>query len=217
MTFDSSYILIVSNIDVIVKQLLASLPKHHTRVIQNEEDGKTQFHISHTQKAIKEAYIASSHKKYIILCGSKFTNEAQNALLKVLEEPPKNIVFIIVTESKNSILPTVFSRLPYKMMKEKTKIIDLELDLTKIDLKQIYDFLKENQRISKDEAKKLIESLLYKVHSQNLKLNQKQLDSFSTAIKLLNLNSKPINVLTNILLNLSYKNNVSTTYQNANI
>jgi DNA polymerase-3 subunit delta' len=99
-------------------------------------------------------------------------------------------------------------------MKEKKQIKELSLDLQKLDLKQIYEFLKANQRISKNDAKELIESLLYKANKQKLNLNQKQLDSFSTALKLINLNSRPINVLTNVLLSLSYKNTNLSHYKN---
>lgn len=37
-------------------------------------------------------------------------HEAQNALLKILEEPPQNTVFIVTSSDQSSILPTVLSR-----------------------------------------------------------------------------------------------------------
>lgn len=39
-----------------------------------------------------------------------FSTQAQNALLKVLEEPPKNLTFILVTTNPESIVKTVRSR-----------------------------------------------------------------------------------------------------------
>ena len=211
----SSTILIVSNTQQTVDNLLTTLPKHNTRVIQNEEDGKNDFLISHARKVIKEAYLASSETKYIILCGNTFTQEAQNSLLKVFEEPPKNIVFIIITLSKNSILPTIFSRIPAQIIKTKSAIEDIELDLINLDLKTIHEFLKSNQRISKNDAQNLIQSLLFKIQKQNIKLNKKQLDLFSSSMKLISLNSRPLNVITNLLLHLSYLK-TNKTY-NANI
>lgn len=202
MTINSSTILIVSNIDNTLDKILPNLPKHNTRIIRNQEDGKTQFQIIHAQQTIKEAYLASSETKYIILCGSTFRIEAQNSLLKILEEPPKNIVFILITQSKSSILPTIFSRIPHKILKEKVHIKEFPIDLTTMDLRQIYNFLKENQRISKNDAKELIESIMYKIQIQNIKLNEKQLNSISNGIKLINLNSRPLNVITNILLHI---------------
>ena len=40
----------------------------------------------------------------------KMTQEAQNSFLKLLEEPPKDVVFIIITKNPESLLPTIRSR-----------------------------------------------------------------------------------------------------------
>jgi DNA polymerase-3 subunit delta' len=71
----------------------------------------------------------------------------------------------------------------------------------------MYSFLKDNQRVSKNEAKELVESILLKAKLQNLELSQNQLEIFSKSIKLIDLNSKPINVLTTLLLTLANKQN----------
>ena len=202
-----SQILIVSSINNILDSLIQILPKHNTRVVRNEITDKDEFLLAQANATIKEAYIATSDKKYIILCGSTFRKEAQNSLLKVLEEPPKNIIFFIVTPSKSKLLPTILSRMPHKFLKEKKQIEELSLNLKNIDLKDTYNFLKEKQKISKTEAKTLIESMIYKVNTQKIKLTTKELDSFSVAIKLIELNSKPINILTTLLLTLMHRKN----------
>lgn len=46
----------------------------------------------------------------IIKKSEKMTVSAQNALLKTLEEPPKGVVLILLTENKEKLLPTVVSR-----------------------------------------------------------------------------------------------------------
>lgn len=66
--------------------------------------------------------------------------EAQNALLKVLEEPPLNIIFILISTSKSSLLPTIISRLPLKYLETKMDIPLCELDIVTLDLKQVYAF-----------------------------------------------------------------------------
>ena len=198
---DYSSILIVNDIEATLTELLPNYPMHSTRIIKNEE--KEEFLIAQATATIKEAYIATSEKKYIFLCGSTFRKEAQNSLLKILEEPPKNVIFIIITNSKSSLLPTIYSRLPYKYLKKSTLKNESILDINKLDLKDIYNFLKDNQKISKQEAKDIVESILIKVNSQKIKLSQKELDFFSKAIKLLELNSRPINVLTTLLLSIS--------------
>ncbi len=202
---DYSSILIVNDIDATLSELLPNYPIHSTRVIKNEE--KEEFLLIQATLAIKEAYIATSEKKYIFLCGSTFRKEAQNSLLKILEEPPKNVVFIIITNSKSSLLPTIYSRLPYKYLKKSILKAESLLDINKLDLKDIYNFLKDNQKISKNEAKDIVETILIKTNNQKIKLSRNQLEFFSKAIKLLELNSRPINVLTTLLLSLANQKN----------
>ena len=202
---DYSTILIVNDVDSTLSELLPNYPIHSTRIIKNEE--KEEFLLVQATQAIKEAYIATSEKKYIFLCGSTFRKEAQNSLLKILEEPPKNVIFIIITNSKSSLLPTIYSRLPYKYLKKSVLKNESILDINKLDLKDIYNFLKDNQKISKQEAKDIVESILIKVNNQRIKLSHKELDFFSKSIKLLELNSRPINVLTTLLLSLANQKN----------
>ena len=49
-------------------------------------------------------------KIYIINEGEKMTVQAQNALLKTLEEPPEYAVIIILTSNVEAFLPTIISR-----------------------------------------------------------------------------------------------------------
>lgn len=200
---NSSNILIVNDIEDTLSRVIASLPLHSTRVIKNEE--KNEFLMAQSNAAIKESYIASNTTKYIILCGTTFRHEAQNSLLKVLEEPPKNVVFILITTSKTAILPTILSRIPHKYLKKTKERIRCEIDFLRLDLKEIYSFLKQNQKISKEETKSLIESMLFKINSQKIRLNDKELETFSSALRLIELNSRPINILTTLLLTLSQR------------
>lgn len=50
------------------------------------------------------------YKIYLISEGEKMTPQAQNALLKTLEEPPAYGVILILTNSLESMLPTILSR-----------------------------------------------------------------------------------------------------------
>ena len=202
---DHSCILIVNDVELTLSELIPKYPLHSTRIIKNEE--KDEFQITQANLAIKEAYIASNDIKYIFLCGATFRKEAQNSLLKVLEEPPRNVVFIIITNSKTSMLPTIYSRLPYKYLKKSLLKNESLLNINKLDLKDIYNFLKENQKISKNEAKDIVESILLKVNNQKIKLSHRELDFFSKSMKLLELNSRPINVLTTLLLFLANQKN----------
>ena len=53
---------------------------------------------------------SSPYKVYIMNEGEKMTVQAQNALLKTLEEPPEYAVILILTTQLEALLPTILSR-----------------------------------------------------------------------------------------------------------
>ncbi len=66
--------------------------------------------IRNMQKKIQEKPIISNKKVYIIDNADLMTQEAQNALLKTLEEPPEFVTIILIGENENSFLATIKSR-----------------------------------------------------------------------------------------------------------
>ena len=79
-----------------------------------------------------DAYIRpndASAKVYFINGAALMNEAAQNALLKILEQPPENVYFILGDKSVNDLLPTVLSRvtlfsLDGEKVKEKAKYAD---------------------------------------------------------------------------------------------
>ena len=69
------------------------------------DDIRTQIN---TDIAIKP--YSSPRKIYIIQEGEKMTAQAQNDLLKTLEEPPAYAVILILTTNVDALLPTILSR-----------------------------------------------------------------------------------------------------------
>ncbi|MCL4424584.1 MAG: DNA polymerase III subunit delta' [Firmicutes bacterium] len=64
-------------------------------------------------------HLHGRYRVYLLEEAEKMTPEATNALLKTLEEPPPNMVFLLVTEAPWSIPPTVVSRcqpVPFRTM-----------------------------------------------------------------------------------------------------
>lgn len=57
------------------------------------------------------------YKIYIMNEAEKMTPQAQNALLKTLEEPPEYAIIILLTTNLNALLPTVISRCVTMSMK----------------------------------------------------------------------------------------------------
>ena len=65
------------------------------------------------EQIISQVYLKpmnTERKIFIIEQGDDLSPAAQNALLKVLEEPPSYVTFIICVTSKEKLLPTVVSR-----------------------------------------------------------------------------------------------------------
>ena len=86
--------------------------------------------------AIESAY--SSPKKIFILCGiENLRKESSNALLKILEEPPKDVYFILLARSLN-IISTIKSR-TIKFHLEGASNEELEVS------KEIYYFFDGNE------------------------------------------------------------------------
>ena len=66
--------------------------------------------IRELQKKIQEKPIISEKKVYIIDQADLMTKEAQNCLLKTLEEPPEFVTIILVGTNENAFLTTIKSR-----------------------------------------------------------------------------------------------------------
>ena len=69
----------------------------------------------------------SDKKIYILKNGHNMNEQAQNAILKILEEPPSYVYFIIITESKSTMLETVLSRVQiFSLLSDEGEITDKE-------------------------------------------------------------------------------------------
>jgi len=62
------------------------------------------------QRNISLSPVKSSQKAYILWHAETLTIPAQNALLKTLEEPPRNTLIILLATQKESLLTTIISR-----------------------------------------------------------------------------------------------------------
>ncbi len=75
------------------------------------EDGKIKIEkIREIQKKAAEKPIISDKKIYILNDADTMTTEAQNCLLKTLEEPPEYLTIILICSNENNLLSTIKSR-----------------------------------------------------------------------------------------------------------
>ena len=91
--------------------------------------------IRELQKRIPEKPIISNRKVCIINDADTMTKEAQNCLLKTLEEPPEFVTIILIGSNENAFLTTIKSR---------CMIIHFE----KIADEEISNYLRENYEIA---------------------------------------------------------------------
>ncbi len=86
---------------------------HPDITITTLEDKKKNISVSQIRALKTEAYIKPHQAKrrvFIIDYADTLNEQSQNALLKVLEEPPQTTMFILIAKNKASLLDTVISR-----------------------------------------------------------------------------------------------------------
>ncbi|MBE0635425.1 hypothetical protein IH601_05470 [Candidatus Bipolaricaulota bacterium] len=86
----------------------------HPDVIElSPPEGKERIGIGQVRDIIRAAQFApvqSDCKVCLIANAEALTIEASNALLKILEEPPRDLRFILLAEHPSDLLPTIVSR-----------------------------------------------------------------------------------------------------------
>lgn len=87
------------------------------------------FGINEARQLAEQAYrapVAAEKQTFIIVAGN-LTHEAQNALLKILEEPPVRSVFHMVVPQRGMLLPTLQSRLHFLESTDQPMTVSEEL------------------------------------------------------------------------------------------
>ena len=103
-------------------------------------------------KSVYEKPIKSAKKVYIINDSEKLTKEAENCLLKTLEEPPEYVLIILITENENLLLNTIKSRCTKIKFNSLTKEQVRKVVKEKINIKEVSDTLLEISEGSVEKA-----------------------------------------------------------------
>jgi DNA polymerase-3 subunit delta' len=104
--------------------------KYQSALLNEKVDEQKSIKIDTVRELIKFSNLKPSYstKKVIIVDDAeKMTVDAQNSILKTLEEPPENTIIILVTQNINLLLQTIVSRC-YTMKftgLDKNNIIDI--------------------------------------------------------------------------------------------
>ena len=129
---------------------------------------KKEILISQVREIKKELAIAVPFSRlFIFYAFDSATSEAQNALLKSLEESTVKNQFVLVTENEHSVLPTLNSRAKIIRLKDKNRL-DVKFDVLNTNLLENivrstnYLFLSDKQLtgMQKDDAKSFIEMVI---------------------------------------------------------
>lgn len=92
---------------------MAKAHSHPDIIHIKREAGKKELGVSVIREVRSDAFIRpheADRKVYIIEDADCMNQSSQNAILKVLEEPPESVIFILISKSKAFLLPTVISR-----------------------------------------------------------------------------------------------------------
>lgn len=132
---------------------------------QEKENGekKSSISIDQIRQEVKGTMDISpkegQYKVYVLCHSDKMTVEAQNALLKTLEEAPEHVIMILLCENENKLLDTVLSRVV------RVYVGDMPIDkqwklLQEIPaLRALPTFLKEIAHKKQEEMQKYAEEL----------------------------------------------------------
>ena len=164
--------------------------------INEEIIRRNELKIEDVREIEKLAYISEKNKKLIVIAAEKFNMFAQNALLKLIEEPPKNVDFLIVTKSKYSLLDTILSRvqLERRIFEENE-----EFELKPITNEYILELLSSN--LEKEDIKKLLKAIV-----KNKNLSEESLKILNDAFLMLELNIDKEAIISLVMLSLKVEN-----------
>lgn len=158
---------------------------HHSYFIHSFKDSvehlktflKEKFDINHSQnpdffhekyevlgidesRKLKDLHLSKSFledgKRIFIIEANGITHEAQNALLKIFEEPNENTHFFLIMPSIEVLLPTLRSRLQI--------LNSPDQDSSEETIKEVREFLK----LSKKEKVKYVDDLAKKISDDEL-------------------------------------------------
>ncbi len=122
--------------------------------------------------------IAKNGKKIFVISLKNITLEAQNALLKLFEEPPKQTHFILISPNISFFLPTLISRFEIKeISQDRNEKNTIAKEFLKMSLKEKLDFVDEIAESIKDEKKTKSEAIDFvsglEIEIQKILLNKK--------------------------------------------
>jgi len=143
-----------------------------------EIDGASNNGVGDIRDLQEELMYAPAHSKYKIYIIDEvhmLSKSAFNALLKTLEEPPENVVFIFATTEPHKVLPTIisrcqrydFKRIPVDSIVKRVKAL-AEEEQVEIDSESIYLIARKADGGLRDALSLMDQVLSYCVNQVNI-------------------------------------------------
>ncbi|WP_104749590.1 DNA polymerase III subunit delta' [Helicobacter cynogastricus] len=160
------------------------LEKQAQKPIFIESFIEEELKIEHAHEIRRQSVLCYAGQKFIIIAAHHFNVFAQNALLKILEEPPPQTHFILIARSKHALLSTLLSRLTYVDRRIKTPTDHFDLDLRTCNAQDICNYLQELDKIysNPEEIKVRLYALLRALQESALPLPLDLLQSLDSAV-----------------------------------
>ncbi len=195
----------------------------------DDDTSKTVISLKQTQMVKSSLTTTSDYHRVFIFCDKgndgeilglnqiNFQEESANALLKIIEEPPRNTTFIFLTRDKNDVLQTIQSRcmaffVPSFELEnyDYDLILDVFQDYFTFERQNVFDIAGDLFELSKENTPlKILESIqnyilcLIKKNNDNKQFVYKlieDLKQIETAKKQVQLNINPQNVFEDLCL-----------------
>jgi len=86
---------------------------HPDVIFYSSQGGSRSLHVDLVREIRASAYLRPNEGRYrvfILENAQNMTIQSQNAMLKIIEEPPNGVIFILICDNKSSLLPTILSR-----------------------------------------------------------------------------------------------------------
>jgi len=148
-----------------------------------------------------------SKKIIIINEANSLTTEAQNSLLKILEEPPLYAQIFLEANSIENLLPTILSRCQkFKLSRDISDTSENENNFLTMTLAERFDYCETLSKLEKEEVLKYLTNVLKLAKNQENKLNLEDLNLLIVTLENLskfNLNTRL--ALENLAVNFNKK------------
>lgn len=142
--------------DSVEKEILASINNFGIITVGNPDFVTLKidnFKIDDAKMLISLSFEKSTNlnKKVFLISIKNITLEAQNALLKIFEEPIPNVHYFLILPDRNILLETLLSRLFILEEKRGSNLEDKARSFVRMNKRQRIDFIKEIVKESKKE------------------------------------------------------------------